>query len=117
MSPALLLLWAAGPGLGLARAQAVEGFAELLVTGMTGLDADVPLTVVERFRPSFAAPLSDRLVLNATIEAGLSQGYRNTDAFADLIAYRDPHPSLLLALAEDPAANQLLAVSTAGDYL
>ncbi len=117
MHLALLLLGAAGPGVGLARAQAVEGFAELRVTGMTGLDAELPLTGVERFRPSFAAPLADRLVLNATIEAGLSQGYRNTDAFAELIADRDLHPSLLLALGEDPAANNLLAVSTAGDYL
>lgn len=53
-----------------AFAQEVDGFAEVRVQAYAGVDADLPLLVVERLRPSFSAPLGDRAVLATTIEAG-----------------------------------------------
>ena len=101
----------------IAGAQEVSGFAEVRLQGYAGIEADVPLLVVERFRPTFSAPLTDRIQLTTTIEAGLSQGWRATDALADVFAEAGLPPQFADAFAIDERDNRGLAVSKAGDYL
>ena len=87
---------------GLVFAQDVDGFVELRLQGYAGVDADVPLLAVERFRPTFEAPLSDRVVLSTTIEAGLSQGWTAQGAVLDIAEREDVSPVFIEALERNP---------------
>lgn len=100
-----------------ALAQDLGGFAEVRVQGYAGVDADVPLFVVERVRPTFTAPLGKRVVLTTTIEAGISQGWRVNQAFLKLIEDEQLSPSLADALGGRTYENEAFAVSNAADYL
>ena len=102
---------------GLAMAQEVDGFVELRLQGYTGVDAAVPLFAVERFRPSFSAPLSDRVVLATTIEAGLGQGWSAQSAFAALAEREKVSPVVLEALGASEDGNTVFGIASASDYL
>lgn len=96
--------------------QEVEGFTELRLTAYTGVQAEVPLFVVERFRPTFTAPFGERFSLSTTIEAGLSQGWRTNDALIDLAADAGVDPAITSAFGQ-AHANEVLSISNAGNYL
>ena len=81
-----------------AQAQGVEGFAELRLQGYIGVDGDVPLLVVERLRPSFSAPLTDRIGLFTTVEAGMGQGWTPSGALSDLVEQEGLSAALLAAV-------------------
>ena len=101
----------------LALGQEVDGFAEVRLQGYAGVDSDIPLFAVERFRPTFSAPLSERVVLATTIEVGLGQGWSTTSAFADLAEREDLDPAVLDALGALEHDNDLFRISAADDYL
>lgn len=96
-----------------ALAQDVDGFVEARVQGYAGVDAAVPLFVVERFRPTFSAPLAERIVLSTTIELGLGQGWTTQGALSDVVDAYDLDPTL----AAPPSTNELLRISRASNYL
>ncbi|MFT4623691.1 MAG: hypothetical protein ACI8PZ_002347 [Myxococcota bacterium] len=101
----------------LALAQDVDGFAEVRLQAYAGVDGAVPLFAVERFRPSFSAPLGERIMLATTIEAGLGQGWTTQSAFADLAQRESLDPVVLDALAATDESNDLFRISQANDYL
>ncbi len=101
---------------GTASGQEVDGFAEVRLQASAGVEADLPLFAVERFRPSFRAPLGDRVWLSTTIEAGISQGWQPLDSFSDLARKRGVSSVITDQLAQD-YDNDLFRVSRAGDYL
>jgi hypothetical protein len=107
-----LLLWVA-----VAHAGEVDGFAELRVQAYAGVDADVPLFVVERLRPTFSGELSDRVVLTTTIEAGLGQGWTVQRGMENLIDQEGLSPLILDALGVEETENDALRVSADEDYL
>lgn len=100
-----------------AQAQGVEGFAELRLQGYIGVDGDVPLLVVERLRPSFSAPLTDRIGLFTTVEAGMGQGWTPSGALSDLVEQEGLSAALLAAVPSAEQDNAWLGVSGADDYL
>ena len=100
-----------------ALAQDVDGFAEVRAQGYIGVDGDIPVFMVERVRPTFTAPLGERVELSTTIEAGVSQGWRAQTAFADLAEREQLSPLVTEALGQAEHTNELLAVSAASDYL
>ncbi len=100
-----------------AMAQEVDGFAEVRAQAYAGVDADIPLFFVERFRPTFEAPIGERAVLTTTIEAGISQGWRTSKAFTNLIEDEGLSPALADALGGTSYDNEALAISRASDYL
>ena len=112
MTPLLLLAATA-----LAQDAEVSGFVEGRLQVYTGVEADVPVLAVERFRPTFTAPLAERLQLSATIETNLSQGWRANQAIVDLGASHDLDPTLLDQLSAGAKDNEVLAVSDDPDYL
>ena len=61
--------------LALASGQEVQGFAELRASAVVGAEG-TPVQVVERFRPSFEAPLSERVRMGpgGLAAAGLGRG-------------------------------------------
>ncbi len=102
--------------LSLAMAQDVDGFTEVRLQGYAGVAADVPLYAVERVRPSFSAPLAERVMFATTIEAGLGQGWTAQGAFEELVATEGLSPVLLTSLGDTPD-NELLGISAVHDYL
>lgn len=96
-----------------AQEATASGFAELRVTGAIGAEGEV-LQVVERFRPTFEAELSDRVLLATTVEAHLAQGRDTEEELVRIV--RD---SELGPLVPDDAfpveANERLGISTAAD--
>ena len=94
------------------------GFVEVRGTYQLGVSG-VPWQLVERVRPRFEAPLgSDRVLLAATIEAGLHQGATTQQALQDVIADSAFQPLLDLAGCTWPeATNPWLGVDAASDYL
>lgn len=108
-----MMLW-----LSVALAQEFGGFAEVRAQGYVGVDSDVPILLVERLRPTFTAPLGERVKLTATIEAGLSQGWRVNDAFTTLIEDQGLSPDLATAIGGGRAyENKAFSISDASDYL
>ncbi len=106
---ALLLAMAAG--------QEVQGFAELRATAAIGADGP-PFQLIERFRPTFQAPLSDRFFLSTTVEMGLVQGRNNTDVFETALRESALGPLLEAASCEWPDnANNVFGIDRASDYL
>lgn len=103
--------------LALASGQEVQGFAELRATAAIGADGQ-PFQLIERFRPTFEASLSERVLLSTTIEMGLSQGRDNTDVFEQALRDSDLGPLLDAANCEWPDnANTLFRIDRASDYL
>lgn len=98
-------------------AQSMEGFAELRLQGYVGTDSDVPLLLVERLRPSFSAPLTDRIGLSTTVEAGLGQGWTAAGALADLVEQEGLSESILAAAPGADPGSAPLGVTAADDYL
>lgn len=101
----------------LAPAQNVEGFVEGRAQVYAGIDAAVPVLAVQRFRPTFTAPLSDRVQLSTTPELNLTQGWRAPRAAADLAEAYDLAAPLRDQLAAPSADNAVLGVSDDPDYL
>lgn len=101
----------------LASAQEVDGFAELRLTAYAGVDAEVPLLMVERVRPTFTAPIAERVFFSTTIEAGLGQGWTMQRGFSNLVDAHDLSPVVADALGGSEHDNELLGVSVASDYL
>lgn len=109
----VLGLLASGP----AAAQEVSGFAEVRAQGLLGVEG-TPLTLVERFRPTLAAPLAERVSLTSTVELGLAQGWDQEAAFIELVEEAGLTEGLAAAgVVPEAEDNALFGVSTAGDYL
>lgn len=103
--------------LAMAGAQEVQGFAELRATAAIGADGP-PFQLVERFRPTFEAPLSERVFLSTTVEMGFIQGRDNTDVFESALRESDFGPLLEAANCEWPDnANNVFRIDRASDYL
>ncbi len=99
------------------RSAAVQGFAEVRAQAYTGVDG-VPVFVVERFRPTFDAPLGERLALSMTVEAALTQGRRTQDELRRTLEESDLGPMLDAAKCTWPEEeNPFLGVSEAEDYV
>jgi hypothetical protein len=95
----------------------VEGFAEVRAVGYLGVEGE-QWSLVERFRPSFKAPLGERVTLSATVEAGLTQGRNNTDELQRTLENSSLAPLLDAAQCEWPEDdNTLFHTNDAGDYL
>ncbi len=109
-----MLLYLAGP----AAAQEVSGFAEVRGIGQIGVDG-VPYNLIERFRPTFDAPLGDRVSLSTTVEAQLVQGRRLQDEVERTIDESDVGPLLdVFGCAwPEPPRNQLLGIDGIADWL
>ncbi|MFK7929029.1 MAG: hypothetical protein AB8H79_12625 [Myxococcota bacterium] len=93
-----------------AAAVDTDGFAEVRVQAYTGVEG-APVAVIERFRPTFSADLSDRISLSSTLELGLNQGWR-----ADVRARRLLEDANVLAPSEEPS-NPILRIDELSDYL
>jgi hypothetical protein len=103
--------------LAMAAGQEVQGFAELRATAAIGADGPL-LQVIERFRPTFEAPLGDRFFLSTTVEMGFVQGRNNTDIFESTLRNSDLGPLLDAANCEWPDnANNVFRIDRASDYL
>lgn len=95
----------------------VEGFVEVRAQVQAGVEGN-PLLMVERFRPTFAANLSDRVALSSTLELNLSQGRRTQTELQSLIEDSALGPALDAAQCTWPTEdNETLWVSELGDYL
>jgi hypothetical protein len=103
------LSWAAQP--------AASGFVELRGSYAVGASGQA-WQLVERFRPTFDAPLSERIRLSTTIEAGLSQGRNTTTELRRLLETSELGPLLEAADCTWPVDdNTLFHTNDAGDYL
>ena len=100
-----------------ASAQEVEGFVEVRAQSYVGIDSDLPVFLVERTRPTFSSRLNSKMVLNATIEAGLGQGWTPQDAMVDLLESENISPQVLSMLNQQDYTNSTLGISAAHDYL
>ncbi len=111
-----------------AAAQEVTGLAELRLQQQFGVTG-VPWQLTERFRPEFSAPLGERLSLTTTVDLSFAQGRRLQDEVqgvfeaSDLftIGYLPGSIDSLWNIGScswpDPASNEALGISQAGDYL
>jgi len=99
-----------------ASGQDVDGFAELRLQACAGVDADVPLTMVERFRPTFSAPMGERVFHPAPSRpASARAGTPSTRLW--IWSKEDLSPALLDLLGDTEDDNDLLHISGASDYL
>ncbi len=109
--------WALGALLlpGAASAQEVTGYAEVLGTGMAGVEG-VPIQAVERFRPELSARLWEDVLFVGTMELRFRQGrdlqteVRRTLEESDLGAF-------LEACTWPEDDNEVLGISGVEDYL
>lgn len=94
-----------------------SGFVEVRAQAYTGVDG-LPLTFVERARPTFEADLHDRVVLSSTIELGMAQGWNSTDALEDLLDDEGLTDLVTAAGVTFPEhENELLGIDSVHDYL
>ncbi|MEZ4316910.1 MAG: hypothetical protein R3F61_05390 [Myxococcota bacterium] len=82
-----------------ASAQNVSGFVELRGGLFLGVDG-TPAVAVQRFRPTFEVPLSDRVELVTTVEATLSEGRVLQNELERTVAESDLEPLFRLAGCE-----------------
>ena len=100
-----------------AAAQEVGGFAEVRGSFYPGVDGTW-WQAVERLRPSFDAPLGERVRLVTTLELAFAQGRSTQQEFQDLLDGSDFGPLLEYAGCTWPAhTNKLLRIDETGDYL
>jgi len=85
-----------------ASAQSVSGFVETRGGVYLGVDG-TPVIAVQRFRPRFEAPLSDRVALVTTVEATLTEGRNLQGELERTIADSDLQPLFDLAGCRWPA--------------
>ncbi|MCK6526927.1 hypothetical protein L6R50_04990 [Myxococcota bacterium] len=112
---AVLVLALGAPGA--AGAQEARGFAEVRASFFIGADGTV-WQLVERARPTFEAPIGDRVRLVATVEAGLAQGRDTGEEVQAALEGSDLGPLLDLAGCEwTEPRNRLLRIDDADDYL
>ncbi len=79
-----------------AAAQEASGYLENLIQVPIGVDG-VPLTVVERARPTFRAKLGDRTALVTTVDIALVQGRSTTSELERLVDEAGLAPTLAAA--------------------
>ena len=98
-------------------AQDVEGFAEIRIQNYLGINSDLPFFIVERTRPTFSGYLNKNILINATVEAGLGQGWSSQNAFADIVERENLNPEILHLINYTYHENDTLHISSAHDYL
>ena len=93
------------------------GFAEVRAHVFAGVDGE-PVQVVERVRPELKTTLHERLKLNVTVGAALSQGRSMQKEVKRTITQSDLGPLLDQAGCEWPQEqNKFLQITSAEDYL
>ena len=96
---------------GQAQAQEVKGFGEVRGTWYAGTE-DVAITLVERFRPTFEAALSERVSFSTTVEMALQQGWNRQQAVEKVFTESDFGPLLDAAGCTWPEeTNEFLGIS------
>ncbi|WP_415835666.1 hypothetical protein, partial [Corallococcus soli] len=118
MSPRwLLLLGALALVPATSSAQEGLGFAELRGSLFAGVDGQ-RFQFVERVRPSLQTPLAERVLLVATVEAGLAQGRWSQGELERLLREQGLGTLVDSGACCGPAyANEALRIDRADDYL
>lgn len=100
-----------------AAAQEVDGFVEARAQAQAGVDG-FPATFVERVRPSFSAPIGDRVALSTTVELIFVEGRNTEDELQRILTESDLGPYLELAGVTWPEDdNKAFHISDVADYL